>query len=161
ILPLLKQCIRQMSHLLNQCKTPKEVTATLHRAFSPQPDLSVVCTSLEKELSRPFLTSWHPFPSLINAHLLRILIGHIGWVNECAVSPNGNTIVSISHDQTLKLWDAHTGIAQVTLRGHTDVVYVCVVSPDSNTIVSSAHDQTLKVWDAHTGLERSTLRGHT
>src|SRR5205807_2446574 len=70
-------------------------------------------------------------------------------------------IVSASWDQTLKVWDAQSGVERLTLSGHTDEVSGCAVSPDSRLIVSASWDQTLKVWDAQSGLERLTLSGHT
>ena len=69
--------------------------------------------------------------------------------------------MSASRDQTLKMWDAHTGEEQLTLRGHTGWVNGCAISPAGDTIVSASRDQTLKMWDAHTGEEQLTLRGHT
>jgi len=80
------------------------------------------------------------------------LRGHTDGVNGCAVSPDGNTIVSASHDQTLKLWDAHTGAERLTLRGHTDAAYGCAISPNGGYLVSASDDQTLKLWDMLTGV---------
>lgn len=83
-----------------------------------------------------------------------------GWVNKCALSPDGSFIVSASSDRTLKVWDAATGGERATLRGHTDGVYDCAVSRDGKFIVSASGDKTLKVWDAAAGVERLTLFGH-
>ena len=69
----------------------------------------------------------------------------------CAVSPDGTWIVSASADSTLKVWDARSGEARLTLQGHTDGVYGCAVSADGAFIVSASSDNTLKVWDARTG----------
>ncbi len=70
--------------------------------------------------------------------------------------------MSASLDQTLKVWDAHTGEERCTLRGHTGGVYGCAISPLGDTIVSASWDNTLKVWDARTGACLSTLyvNGH-
>ena len=69
----------------------------------------------------------------------------------CAVSPDGAFIVSASGDKTLKVWDARSGEARLTLQGHTAGVNGCAVSPDGAFIVSASGDKTLKVWDARTG----------
>ena len=69
--------------------------------------------------------------------------------------------MSASEDETLKVWDVHTGEERLTLRGHTGEVFGCAISPAGDTIVSASDDHTLKVWDARTGEERRTLRGHS
>ena len=35
--------------------------------------------------------------------------GHRGWVNSCALSADGNRVLSSSADHTLKLWDSQSG----------------------------------------------------
>ena len=92
---------------------------------------------------------------------LRTLNGHSSRVLSASFSPDGNTIVSASDDQTLKVWDAKTGEELRTLNGHSSSVLSASFSPDGNTIVSASDDQTLKVWDAKTGEELRTLNGHS
>ena len=41
--------------------------------------------------------------------LLRTLQGHTGPVNAVALTPDGNTAVSSSDDNTLRVWDVATG----------------------------------------------------
>ena len=89
------------------------------------------------------------------------LSGHCGPVLGCAVSPNGDYIVSASDDKTLKLWDAATGEELHTLSGHTGRGLGCAVSPNGDYIVSVSSHKTLKLWDAATGKELHTLSGHT
>ena len=92
--------------------------------------------------------------------MVRTLSGHADMVNACAISPDGTWIASASHDGTLKVWDAATGVATATLVGHTDRVWGCAISPDGAWIVSASEDRTLRIWDAATGVERATLTGH-
>ena len=87
----------------------------------------------------------------------RTLHGHTKTVQECAISPTGNIIVSASDDNTLKVWDARTGEEQCTLRGHTGDVTGCAISPAGDIIVSASWDEALKIWDAHTGACLCTL----
>ncbi|WP_438006201.1 AAA family ATPase [Sorangium sp. So ce321] len=91
----------------------------------------------------------------------RTLSGHSGMVNACAVSPDGQRIVSASSDDTLKVWDLASGKLLSTLEGHSRGVHACAVSPDGQRIVSASGDSTLKVWDLASGKLLSTLVGHS
>ena len=71
----------------------------------------------------------------------------------CSFSPDGKTIVSVSDDETVKIWDAETGDCLKTLVGHTDRVHSASFSPDGKTIVSSSSDGTLKIWKAIPSLQ--------
>jgi WD40 repeat protein len=90
-------------------------------------------------------------------------------VSGCRFSPDGSRLVSASEDETLKLWDAETGVELATLTGHTEGVLACAFSPDGSRIVSGSYEpwwikgraSTLKLWDAKAGAELATLAGHT
>jgi RNA polymerase sigma factor (sigma-70 family) len=89
------------------------------------------------------------------------LKGHTVPVLSVAYSPDGKTLASSSHDNTIKLWDATTGKELATLKGHTAWVIVVVFGRDGKTLASGSHDNTIKLWDAATGKELATLKGHT
>jgi WD40 repeat protein len=69
----------------------------------------------------------------------------------CAISPDGQFIVSASFDKTLTVWDVATFSERAILIGHTRMVTMCIISPDGKFIVSISDDETLKVWDLNTG----------
>jgi WD40 repeat protein len=160
-LRLLRRQFVNMEHLLNRCDTLSSVASTLQSRLLHLTEFSDLCNTFAQELPRPALTAWHPLPDLPPPALIRTLYGHTDEVNGCAVSPDGTWIVSASRDGTLKVWDARTGEARLTLDGHTGRVYGCAVSPDGTWIVSASWNNTLKVWDARTGEARLTLQGHT
>ena len=93
----------------------------------------------------------------------------------CCFSPDGSTILSGSHDHTLKLWRTCDGSLINTLNGHTNSVtathfnlgshitqvWCCCFSPDGSTILSGANDNTLKLWRTCDGSLINTLTDHT
>jgi WD40 repeat protein len=68
--------------------------------------------------------------------------------------------VSGSNNKTIKIWDAETGQAPLTLRGHASTVYSVAFSPDGKRIVSGSLDKTIKIWDSETGEHERTLQGY-
>ena len=87
--------------------------------------------------------------------------GHSSFVNSVAISPDGETLVSGSGDNTIKLWNLHTGELRHTLIGHSGSVYCVAITPDGETLVSGSADKTITVWNLHTGELRNTLTGHS
>jgi len=75
------------------------------------------------------------------------LRGHANFVTSVAFSPDGKTLAS-SGDNTVRLWNPHTGKAIVTLAGHTDWVHGVAWSPDSQVLAScgGTQDGTIKLW---------------
>jgi len=59
----------------------------------------------------------------------------------------------------VKVWDATTGQALLTLRGHTEAVCSAEWSPDGKRIASASLDGSVKIWDATKEPEAITLRG--
>ncbi|XP_071528819.1 F-box/WD repeat-containing protein 7-like isoform X1 [Panulirus ornatus] len=88
----------------------------------------------------------------------RVLKGHDDHVITC-LQFSGNTIVSGSDDNTLKVWNATSGKCMRTLTGHTGGVWSSQMS--GNLIVSGSTDRMLRVWNAETGECFHTLYGHT
>ena len=83
--------------------------------------------------------------------------GHRGSVRSVTFSADSKLVVSGSHDETIKIWDAATGREMQTLEGHRDWVRSVAFSADSKLVVSGSDDETIKIWDAATGREMQTL----
>ena len=91
---------------------------------------------------------------------LALLTEHTGRINSIAFSPDGNTLASGSHDNTVRLWDVGTRTEIGTLEGHTGDIYSVSFSPDGRTLVSWGDDN-LRLWDVGTQTQIHALEGHT
>ena len=88
----------------------------------------------------------------------RTLTGHRDAVFAVAFSPNGLTLASGSHDNTIQLWNVKDGTPLATL--HDDAESVAW-SPDGTTLATGMWDNTVKLWDATGGQVLATLPGHS
>ncbi|KAL5089141.1 hypothetical protein Trisim1_005994 [Trichoderma cf. simile WF8] len=81
----------------------------------------------------------------------RILRGHRGPVSSVAISPTSPTsptfIASGSLDETVKIWDAETGICRQTFVSKGAGVRAIAFSHDANFVVSGLSDGNIKIWD--------------
>ena len=61
-------------------------------------------------------------------------------------SPDGKTIVSVSDDETMRVWDVQTATQIATLQ-HADDVNSVSFSPDSTMLATANSDGTVLLWD--------------
>ncbi|PXX79222.1 P-loop NTPase fold protein [Rivihabitans pingtungensis] len=107
------------------------------------------------------LTQLAPLEARALPPVLVKLATHRGWLTACAFSPDGQHILTASHDNTAKLWDAHSGALLCSFDGHTDWVNSCAFSPDGQHILTASDDNTAKLWDTHSGALLRSFDGHT
>ena len=74
------------------------------------------------------------------------LTGHSDEVMSAFYSPDGQRIITASHDQTIKIWDTKTGKEILTLVGHDNAVTSASYSPDGQRIISIGQDGTARLY---------------
>lgn len=89
--------------------------------------------------------------------------GHGDWVWSLAFSPDSKLLVSGCDDDndTLKLWDVHTGQHVRTLMVPGSRVRTVGWQPQQTLIASSGVDGAVRLWDADTVACVRTLEGHS
>jgi eukaryotic-like serine/threonine-protein kinase len=89
--------------------------------------------------------------------LVTELKGHGAGVTWVAFTPDGEKVLSASHDKTVRVWDWRKSKCERILEGHTDSVR-CLALLKSNLVVSASWDGTVRVWDWRTGEQQTTLK---
>jgi serine/threonine-protein kinase len=87
--------------------------------------------------------------------LVAELKGHGAGVTWVAFTPDGEKVLSASHDKTVRVWDWRKSKCERVLKGHTDSVR-CLALLKSNLVVSASWDGTVRVWDWRTGEQQTT-----
>lgn len=77
----------------------------------------------------------------------RTLSGHGDIVAGCAVSPDGQTLLSWSHDNSVRLWDLNGYRLVATFKEHGDRVLSGAISPDGLWAATGSRDRIVKFWD--------------
>jgi len=77
----------------------------------------------------------------------RSLRGHGHFVQDVALSSDGQFALSGSWDCSLRLWDINTGQTTRRFHGHTKDVLSVAFSADNRQIVSGSRDKTIKLWN--------------
>lgn len=94
--------------------------------------------------------------SLQSKILHKSTIPETGEINSVAISPDGQTIVSRSKDNTIKVRDLKTGKLISTIAGNADDFRNVLISPNQQTVASSSKDG-IQIWDLKTGSLKTTL----
>ncbi|WP_437292493.1 nSTAND1 domain-containing NTPase [Sorangium sp. So ce426] len=88
------------------------------------------------------------------------VLTHSDGLHSAALSPDGRRIVTVSWDNTARVWNADGTGEPLVLRGHEAGVRSAAFSPDGRRIVTASSDKTARVWNADGTGEPLVLRGH-
>lgn len=75
---------------------------------------------------------------------LIVQTGHSASVQAATFSPDGKTLLTVSEDKTIKLWETASGRE---LRSISNWVQSVALSPDGKTFASASSDTTIKLWE--------------
>jgi guanine nucleotide-binding protein subunit beta-2-like 1 protein len=88
--------------------------------------------------------------------------GHGHFVQDIAVSSDGQFALSGSWDGTLRLWDLNTGATTRRFVGHRKDVLSVAFSADNRQIVSGSRDKSVNLWNTLGQVKYEiTQEGHT
>jgi serine/threonine protein kinase len=87
-----------------------------------------------------------------SGRLIGRLTGHLTGVLGLRFSKDGKRLVSVSGDQSLRVWDVENWDVEkqrelLILRGHRSEVFCVALTPDDQTAVTGCKDGTLFGWD--------------
>jgi len=89
------------------------------------------------------------------------ILEHDHWITALALSPQGESLLSLGLDDTVRLWDAATGTEKLKLPGHGmtggSSTSALAFSPDGKRFYSFGKDLVLRINDTATG---KTLAEH-
>ncbi|MFA0782671.1 protein kinase domain-containing protein [Fervidibacter sacchari] len=88
--------------------------------------------------------------------LVAELRGHGAGVTWVAFTPDGEKVLSASHDKTVRVWDWRKGKCERVLKGHTDSVR-CFALLKSNLVASVSWDGTMRIWNWQMGEQQMAL----
>jgi WD40 repeat protein len=83
-----------------------------------------------------------------------MLIGHGYTVRDLAFAPDGQTLVSLSGDGTIRLWDVALGQEVRRLEPAPEIATSVVFAPDGQTVFVAEDGGTIHRYDPATGKER-------
>uniref|UniRef100_A0A0E0L9T9 Anaphase-promoting complex subunit 4 WD40 domain-containing protein n=1 Tax=Oryza punctata TaxID=4537 RepID=A0A0E0L9T9_ORYPU len=93
----------------------------------------------------------------VRRHKKRAWVHHVDAVTALALSPDGESMYSVSWDRSLKAWRL-PGLrcAESVAAAHDDAINAVVAAPDGHVYTASA-DRTVKAWRRHPGQKKLSL----
>ena len=81
---------------------------------------------------------------------------HGGYVSSVAFRPDGETLLTGSHDQTVRLWSRSPPRPLGLPLAHQSEVLKAVFNPDGKRVLTVTKERTVRLWDV-AGCSASTL----
>ncbi|UXE62808.1 MAG: hypothetical protein KA717_08925 [Woronichinia naegeliana WA131] len=77
--------------------------------------------------------------------------GHSKEITGIAITPDNQTVVTASWDETVRRWDRNTGTCFQILRGHSGRIWSMAMTTDGQKIVTGSQDKLIKIWGSVEG----------
>ena len=106
-------------------------------------------------LIREEISAW-----LLEIPRLKAVFPSDGMVIAVAFSPDGQTALTGSWDNTARLWDVKTGQPRGAALKHDEIVLAVAFSPDGKTALTGSVDKTARLWEVKTGQPRDATLKH-
>ncbi len=95
----------------------------------------------------------------LEGNLIKVFIGHSGFINSVAFSPDGKSILTGSSDRSARLWDLQGNVIR-DFKGHNMAINSVAFSPDGKEILTGSSDRTARLWDLK-GNVIQEFKGHS
>ena len=106
-------------------------------AFTPAGHNLVISCWMETDLD-----VW----DISHQRLARSLAGHKGHIWNMAFSPDGQTMATVSSDETVRLWDVATWRTREILRGHGREIWSVAFTPDGQYLITGGAFDPVMLW---------------
>jgi WD40 repeat protein len=80
-----------------------------------------------------------------------ILEGHEEGVWNAEFSRDGNQVITVSQDETARIWNTKTGQTEHILRPETGPVREVFFNADSSRVITASGEESMTLWDPRTG----------
>ncbi|MBD2428630.1 AAA-like domain-containing protein [Phormidium sp. FACHB-1136] len=153
-----------------QEETVRSLTASAHALLTSDQSLDALLSALRAQqrlqqlpahVSRQPLqdqVDWVLRQGIFGASEMNRFAGHGNNVHDVKFSPDGQTLVSVDGDNTLRFWQ-RDGTLLKTVSARDYVAYGTSYSPDGHIIALATAGGTVELWSA-TGEKLRTLEGH-
>ncbi len=82
-------------------------------------------------------------------------------VKSAVYNNSGRSIVSVSQNNQVLIWDNKTGITMRCIDGYENSILSAIPNGDGKLILLILDDNTIRIWDVNQNKEIQILRGHT
>jgi tetratricopeptide (TPR) repeat protein len=154
----IKDKLEEETVLQEQASFAKELgefapVKALTYAIALQPKIKQNISKEVLEIVKPVL------PQILQeARERNLLKGHTQRVSAVTITPDGKKIVSVSDDQTIRVWD-FAGNELIKLTADDGKILSVAIAPDGEKIVSGSENGMIRVWDFD-GNKLKEFKGH-